>query len=179
MGKKEKPQPTKDFQSSLAEAKTPNPVQSKLQEIALNDLDFIGKGDYTKLPKDVFFNLSDPAQRKRQRELSHGAKGQGAFGLAGKSANPTALALAKENIAAHDAEDDAAAYEGGVKDAAGRALSVAGDVSSADQARKLAILGITAGPYQQQLNKPSWFDRLLAGAGVAGQAFAGMQGGGG
>lgn len=179
MGKNNKPQPVQEYQGALSDAKTASPVQSKLQTMALNDLDTLGKGDYTNLPKDVFFNFADPAQRARQRSLSYNQKGQGVFGLGNQAANPTALGLAKQNIAAHDAQDDATTYEGGVKEAANRAFLSAGDLANMDQARKLGILGITSGPYQQQVNKPSWFDRILQGASAGAGAFAGASGGGG
>lgn len=176
MGKGNSPSPKADYGAALTSANTPSPIQSQLQTIASNDLTTLGKGDYTNLPKDVFFNFADPAQRARQRELSYNQKGQGVFGLGNQAANPTALGLAKQNIAAHDAQDDATAYEGGVREAANRAFMTAGDVANMDQARKLGILGITSGPYQTQLNKPAWWETLIKGAQAGAGAAAGAGG---
>lgn len=110
--------------------------------------------------------------RARQRDRMMSEKGQGIYGLAGKNANPTALALAKENVAAHSAEDDAAAYEASIREDANRAFGAAGDAANMEQARRLGVLGITAGPYQSQLGKPKWWTQLLQGAaGAAPMAF--------
>jgi len=181
MGKNNKPQaeqPRQDYSAALAQANAPSPVQSKLQTMAMGDLDWLEKGDYRDPKGHIFMNFADPAMRKRQRELSYNQKGQGIFGLAGRSANPTALGLAKQNLSAHDAEDDARQYEQNIREGSQRAFATAGDLASMEQARRLGVLGITAGPYQTQLGKPkepSWFDRLLQGASsaAAGAAAAG------
>lgn len=178
MGKGNSPSPKADYSAALQSANTPSPIQSQLQTMASNDLSQLGKGDYTNLPKDVLWNFADPAQRARQRELSYNQKGQGVFGLGNQAANPTALGLAKQNIAAHDAQDDATAYEGGVKDAANRAFMTAGDLANMDQARKLGILNVTSGPYQSQINKPGWFDKILSGFNTGSNAAAAAAGGG-
>lgn len=163
----QKPDPTANYNAALTAASTKSPLQTKLEGIASSDVDLINKGDYTKLPHDIFFDFADPAQQAKQRSLQSNAHGQGVAGLAEGSANPTVLALNRQNIADQNAQDDAQAYEQAVGQGAQRAFGAAENLDQSDQARRLSVLSSTVGPYQQKLAKPGWFDRLLQGAGVA------------
>lgn len=173
IGKHDRPEPKKpetDYTAALTQANQPNPAQSKLQEMSLNDLNFYSAGDYRNPKGHLMLNYADPSFRARQRELEMTGKPQGIYGLAGKSANPTALAIARENINAHNAEDDARQYEQDIKEGFAQAYGTAGDAANMEQARRLGILGITSGPYQAQLSRPkspNWFSQLLGGAAAA------------
>jgi hypothetical protein len=159
---------TSGYESALAQANQKSPLQTKLEDMASSTLDWASKGDYRDRPKNIFFDYYTPAMKKRQRELEFNAGGQGIFALG--QANPTQLALAKQNLNDEEAERDAAQYEQDVKQGVSQAGATAGDLAQLDQARRMGILGQTAGLYGTALGRPkqpSFWDRLLGGAQTA------------
>ena len=156
---------TSGYESALTQANQKSPLQTKLEGMAGDTLDWASKGDYTNRPKNIFFDYYTPAMKKRQRELTMNAGGQGIFALG--TANPTQLAMAKQNLADEQAERDAAQYEQDVRQGVSAAGATAGDLAQMDQVRRLGVLGQTAGLYGTALGKPrepSWWEKLLGGA---------------
>lgn len=123
--------------------------------------------------------MMEPSMRQRQRSQIMGAKGQGVAGLG--APDPNLIALQKNNIAAHQAEDDAGQYEQDVSQGVGRAAGLAGDLSQMDQSRKLGVLGATSNIYgnAQRIaaSQRPWWQTLLGG--VASGASMGLAGRGG
>ena len=153
------------YESALNAANQKSPLQSQLEGMAGDTLNWAAKGDYRDRPKNIFFDYYSPAMKKRQRELTANAGGQGIFALG--TANPTQLASMKQNLADEQAETDAAQYEQDVRQGVSAAGATAGDLAQLDQARRLGVLGQTAGLYGAALSKPrqpSWWERLLGGA---------------
>ena len=173
MSTKNKPDPiaTQSYQSSLAQANAPNKHADVLHQQAMNVIDAANSGDYTKRPKSIFFNMADPAQRQRQRSMISGAKGQGVAGLGG--ADPNLIALNKENVAAHQAEDDAGQYEQDWKEATGAAGAQEGDLAALEQSRRLGVLGSGTSLYGTALanrTTPLWVQLMNSAARGAGSA---------
>ena len=162
------------WMASLNQANQPSQYETMLGGQATGVLDWAKKGDFSSAPTGVFFNMVDPAVRQRQRELTMGAGAQGSAASGG--ANPTALALDKQNRADEFAEDSAANYQQNVSNAIGSAAGVAGDLAGIDQSRRMGILNSTAGmagkgvDYQFRQKTP-WWKSALAGAAQALPAF--------
>lgn len=170
MGKKQNPDPKKEQANSLAIVDKPSVGESALTGEATGLMDWIHGGDYTKRPKNVFFNFADPAQRQRQRETMMNAGYQGISALGKPNAN--LLALNRENANNQWAEDMAGQYEQDVSQAGTRAAGELGDVAQLENSRKLGRLSATTSSYNTQLAKPRWWEILLSQAGQGAQAAA-------
>lgn len=127
-------------------------------------MDWIKKGDYTQRPKNLFFNYADPAAMGKKRELMMNSRPQGVAALGMGAANPNLLALNRQNLNDEWARDQAAQYESDVAQAGLRATGILGDVAGLENQREMGALAATSGAYNTQLNKPSWWQTLLAGA---------------
>lgn len=172
MSKKQNPDPKVEQKASLAAIRTPSVGEQALTGEATGLMDWIKAGDYTKRPKNLFFNYADPAERQRKRELMMNAGAQGVAGLGQGSANANLLALNRQNLQDHFARDTAAQYEQDVSQAGIRAAGMLGDVAGLENARESAALGATTSSYNTQLAKPSWWQILLSQAGQGAQAAA-------
>lgn len=170
MGSKKQKTEATQYNSALAAANTKSPLQMELEGQAQGTLDWIKKGDYRQRPKNIFFNLFDPSELRRHRELVSRAGGQGTVALG--AGNPTALALDKQNRDDENAASDSQQYEADVAGAGQRAAALGGDMAGMDQARRLAILNTTAGVYANRSNQPQWWERLLQTGGQVGAGLA-------
>lgn len=181
MGSKNKPKPEADYKAALTQAQTVSPYEQRRANFDNAVLDWGNSGDYREPPKEarVFFNLFDPAERRRRREMEMGAGAQGTAALG--AASPTALALDRQNRMDEDAEDGARGYQQTAATLVSGALEDQGDLSRLDQNRRLGVLGTTAGVYQNERNRPKWWERLMQGftQGAASAATMGAGAGGG
>jgi hypothetical protein len=161
------------YNQALTTATTESPYEKRRAAFDDSVLDWANSGDYTAPPKEarVFFNMFDPAERKRRRELEMGAGAQGTAALG--AASPTALGLDRQNRLDEDAEDAAKGYQDTAANLVSGALADEGDLSRLDQTRRLGVLGTTAGVYNTKLQKPKWWERMISGFSQgAGQAAA-------
>lgn len=179
LSKGQKPDPNKEQATSLAAVRQPSAGEAALTGEATGLLDWIKKGDYSERPKNLFFNYADPAARQRQRELQTNAAPQGIAALGAGGANANLLALNKQNLNDEWARDTAGQYESDVSQAGIRASGMLGDVAGLENSRELGTLGATTSSYNQNLNKPKWWQVLLQQAGAAGNAAATAGSGGG
>lgn len=132
-------------------------------------MDWIKKGDYTTRPKNLFFNYADPAARARKRELMMNSAPQGIAALGMGATNPNLLAMNRQNLNDEWARDEAGQYEQDVSQAGARAAGMLGDVAGLENQREGLALGATSGIYNNKMNQPSWWEKLL-GYGRAGVA---------
>lgn len=173
MGKGNKPKaPEVNYNAALIEAKKPSPQEEALTKASLKTLDWADKGDYRDPHAGgLFVNYADPAMLHRNRELQANAGGQGIYGLG--VADPNYLATVKANQAAENEQTDAAQYESDIREGVANAAGVAGSTAGMDSARKMAVLGTTAGIYGQDRNRPRWWNYLISGLSAAGPSIAG------
>lgn len=107
----------KMYTDSVARAETKSPAEAdKEKERAAHAAWKEGK-DYRKPPPGlVSLNLSDPAERQAQRQARMSSADLGVFGLGNSAeANPTAVALAKQNQADEYDRDASSQYESDVR----------------------------------------------------------------
>lgn len=96
MSRGNKVKPDVEQSKSLAAVRAPSVGEQFLTNEATEMLNTIKAGDYTKRPKNIFFNFADPAQRESQREMMFNAGGQGVFALG--APDPNLLALNRQNL---------------------------------------------------------------------------------
>lgn len=164
--KQENRQANAHYTQALAQAQAESPYERRRRETAEGILDWAKSGDYRTPPAEarVFFNFADVAERKRRRDVLANTRGQGVSAL-GAGANPTLLALNKEHMDAELEEDAARDYQDTAARVVGAAAGDLGDLDSGDRARRMGVLGTTAGMKQTALGIPrekSWWEKLWA-----------------
>jgi hypothetical protein len=174
LGKGNKVDTNKEQSASLAAVRSPSAGEQYLTNEATSLLDTIKAGDYTKRPKNVFFNFADPAQRAAQREMMFNAGGQGTFALG--APDPNLLALNKQNLDDEYARDTAGQYEQDWSNAGLRAAGMLGDVASLENQREGSALGATTSMWNTRDSRPRWYETLFSGARSAAAAGAGAGG---
>jgi hypothetical protein len=169
MGKGNKPKaPEVNYNTALVEAKKPSPQEEALAKASMKTLEWADRGDFRN-PREggLFVNYADPAILHRNRELQSNAGAQGIYALG--TPDPNQLASVKQNQLAENEMMDAAQYESDIKEGVERAAGYAGDTARMDQARRMGVLGTTAGIYQNEKDKPKWWQYLISGASTAAQ----------
>lgn len=161
--------PQVEQRKSLDAVRTPSVGEQYLTNEATSLLDTIKAGDYTKRPKNVFFNYADPAARARQRELMMNAGPQGVYALG--NPDPNLLALNRQNLDDTFARDTAAQTEQDWANAQARATAALGGIADLENAREGSALGSTTSSFNTKLAKPKWYEILAGGAQRAASAF--------
>lgn len=169
MSHKQKIDPAQQQLQSLQTIRTPPVGETALTNEATGLMDAIHSGDYTKRPKNVFFNFADPAQRNEQRRMQLNAGGQGVSALGTPDVN--LLAMNNQNLNDEWARDTAGQYEQDWSQAGIRAAGELGDVAGMSNARNLGALSATSSMYNNR-PKPWWQQLLNSAAQGAGTAAA-------
>ncbi|HEX8503717.1 MAG TPA: hypothetical protein VF659_24240 [Pyrinomonadaceae bacterium] len=167
-----------NYNAALTNAQAESPYEKRRRETAESIDKYVKSGDYRQPPNEakVFFNFADVAARQRQRGVLADSRGQGVSAM-GAGANPTVLALDKQHRDAELEEDAAREYQTTLSKVAASAAGELGDLDAADRARRLSVLGTTAGMkssmYQADAQRRNWWDSLLGAAGQIGGGLAG------
>jgi hypothetical protein len=177
-GNKETSAARSNYNTALTAAEAESPYDKRRREMNDSILDWGKSGDYRQPPDEakVFFNFADPAERKRQRDVLNNTRGQGVSAL-GAGANPTLLALNKQEMDAQQEEDAARNYQDTTARLVGGAAADNADMAGADTAKRMGVLNSTAGTYgqiyQANAQRPRWWQSLLGGAAQVGSAYIG------
>lgn len=149
-GNRERRESQASYNAALANAKEESPYEQRRREWNQKVLDGGKSGDYSRPPDElkVFYNFADVARHKRQSDVLANTRGQGVSAL-GAGANPTLLALDKQHRDAEFEEEAARNYQDTTARLVAGAASDNADMQGLDQARRLSILGTTAGTYGQ------------------------------
>lgn len=166
------------YQTSLAEAKAPSAAETQAEKDRAAFFQWRDAGDY-RSPAPTMIGLSyGPAAMKR-RELEQTVMPTGAEGMGASYANPTALALNKQNLADHNAENDANTYQSAINDEYSyQRTGNATGLMAQDFARKIGLLNDTSGMTQfssnmrKETTPQSMLPMLLSGLIQGGAAFA-------
>lgn len=128
-------------QAAATAAATPSAAESQNEKDRAAFFSWRDKGDYrTPPPSLIGLNYGPEAERRRQAEQT--AVGTGILGMGAGNADPTALALAKQNLNDTNAEGDANAYQSAISgedlyQRTGNSQSL----MAQDFARKMGLLG--------------------------------------
>jgi hypothetical protein len=184
-GNKERNESKTNYNAALTTAQAESPYDKRRREMNDSILNWSKGGDYRQAPDDikVFYNFADVGRHKRDSEVLANTRGQGVSAL-GAGANPTLLALDKEHRDAQFEEEAARNYQDTTARLVGGVAADNADMAGLDQAKRLSILGTTAGNYNTQLanRQPGWWDKIFGsmqqGAQTAASAFGGFRRGG-
>jgi hypothetical protein len=143
-------QMAQQYQQQVTAAKEPSAAETQAEKDRKSYFDWRDKGDFTK-PPPTLVGLSYGPSAERRRELERSATPTGIFGMGGAYANPTALALAQQNMADTNANQDANAYQEAIggEDTYQRTGNSQG-LMAQDFARKMGLLNTTSGMTQFQ-----------------------------
>lgn len=168
---KERQQNQQTYNQTLSYAKEESPYERMRRERAERIKTFAESGDYRNPTGELrlAFNFADPAERKRQSEILANTRGQGVSAL-GAGANPTLLALDKQHRDDVAERDTATNYQETLSRMVAGAYDDLGSLQGMDQAKRLGILGTTAGVYSSTPQKKPWWETLM---GTVGQVGAG------
>lgn len=164
-----------------------NPAQDALTSSALAGNDWLQKGDYSQLPKGMFFNFQQPAEALDQYKKYANVGQGGTFALAqgnpgGRSA---ATGLQGQFLQDRFARDASQNYQNNIANAGSQIQSALGQSSGANlQSQALDLqgqqvnnnlsqgtLGMLGSLSNSYINKPSiWSSILSAGAGIGAAA---------
>lgn len=174
--KQQQAEANKNYTAALGSATAESSYDRRRREINESVLNWAKSGDYRTPPSEakVFFNFADPAARQRQRDVLANTRGQGVSAL-GAGANPTLLALDKEHRDAELEQDAGREYQETAARVVGGAAGELGDMAALDQAKRMTVLGTTAGVQNSAMHIPkqkSWWEKLLetglsTGGGIA------------
>lgn len=105
------------YQDSVKRAETPSYAEAQREKELKAHTEWKEGHDYRKPPPGlVSVDYADPAARQRQREARLSTGDMGIFGLGNSAeANPTAVALAKTNMADEHDRDASSQYESDVR----------------------------------------------------------------
>lgn len=145
-------QAQQQFQQQLTVAQAPSPAETQSEKDRAGYFKWRDEGDFTK-PPPTLIGMSYGPSSERRRQLERSAVPTGIFGMGGAYANPTALALAGQNMADTNAQRDAEAYQGaiGAEDLYQRTGN-SQSLMTQDFARKMGLLSSTGGMSQFAAN---------------------------
>lgn len=175
MGKKERmlQQAIDAMKAEIAALKNPanNPAQQYLTNEALAGAEFLKKGEYSSLPKGMFFDFQAPAANiDRYKKMVNVGQG-GTFALGDNAGMGNAMATQKNYLSDKFARDEANNYQNNIREAAGTirgALGGAAGAKSDNDARILqALQGMTGaiGQMPQSQSKLGSILGLIGGIG--------------
>lgn len=104
------------YQAATTRAETPSAAEQQREQERSDHFAWKKAGDYRKLPPGLInIALADPAHERAKREMEFNAIGTGVFGMGAEGANPTAVALSKQNLADQNEREQASNYEAQVR----------------------------------------------------------------
>lgn len=175
--------------AALEEAKKKSPAEEQAEKDRAAYFQWRDKGDF-RTPPPSLIGLTYGPEAARRREMEQTAAPMGAMGMGAAYADPTAMALAKQNLNDENAEQDANAYQDEIR--AEDTYQRSGNAESLmarDFARRMGLLSEASGMSQFSTNAriqaqpqpilPMLLSGLIAGAGQVGAAYVsgGMSGG--
>lgn len=155
-------------------AKVPSPAEAQAEKDRAAFFSWRDSGDYRKPPPSMI-GLNYGPEAARRRETEQTAVPAGLLGMGASYADPTALALSRQNMADTNAESDANAYQGAITaedtyQRTGNSMSL----MAQDYARKMGLLNDASSASQFSTNAriqtqpqsilPMLFSGLISGA---------------
>lgn len=150
-----------------------NQAQNYLTQNAIAGADWLKKGDFSSLPKGMFFNFQMPNEQLANYKKAASVNQGGTFALAGNDMNGRSRATSVQGKYLQDrfARDAAQNFQSNISNAAGNiqgALGQAAGATAQNQAGVIQALQGTMG--LGQFNRPSIWGSVLGAAGGLGAA---------
>ncbi len=148
-----------------------NPSQQWLSNEALSAANTLKTGEYSKqLPKGMYLNFQDPAERNAQYKKLANVNQGGTFALAnnGNAGERTAAqALQGKYLSDRFARDSSQQYQNDISNAWNNVRSGLGQASGYQVNNQGAVMNALQGAYQNAPQKTNWFSSILPLAGSA------------
>ena len=157
----------------LAQMQNPktNPAQEFLTGQAIEGANFLKKGDYSQLPKGMYWNFQMPSQQNEMYKKYANVNQGGTFALSspgGAGARTQAQNLQGQYLKDKFARDASQNYQNNISDAATNIRSGLGQASGYQTNQNSAVMNAMGNMYGMLPQKTSpWGQILGIGAGVA------------
>jgi len=163
--------------------KLQNPENNKAQNFltteAMAGAEFLKKGDFSQLPKGMFFDFKMPAEMMNAYKKAINVNQGGTFALAGggggdMGGRTKAQSLQSKYLSDKFARDSAQNYQDNIANAAGNIRGSLAQAAGATTQNQMGVIGALQGLYgSPALNKPGIGGQLLGMAGSLGGAALG------
>lgn len=155
-----------------------NEAQNYLTSSAIEGANFLKNGEYSQLPKGMFFNFQNPTEQLDQYKKFANVNQGGTFALAGGGADQTgrtnATRLQSKYLSDKFARDASQNYQNNVTNAAGQIQGALGQAAGAKGQTDANVINALSGLLgSQYLNKPSGWGAVLGTIGSIGSSILG------
>lgn len=150
------------MQSQIAKMQEPanNPAQKYLTDEALAGADWLKKGDYSALPKGMFFDFKMPSEQLDQYKKFSNVNQGGTFALGDNGGQGQRMNIEKQYLSDKFARDASQNYQDNIRGAAqnirGGLTAAAGAKSQNDTAIMQALQGLTGSLSSMPKQQPWW-----------------------
>lgn len=153
-----------------------NPAQNYLTNEALAGGEFLKKGEFSSLPKGMFFDFKMPGQQLDQYKKYADVNQGGTFALSNNGGRSLATNTQDKYLKDKFARDASQNYQDNIGNAAGNIRNSLAQASGANSENSSAVINALGGMYGNLLNKPQkpsiWGQLLSTIGGVAGGALS-------
>jgi hypothetical protein len=154
-----------------------NPAQDYLTTQALSGADWINKGEFSSLPKGMFFDFQAPAQQIEQYKKYADVGQGGTFALADNAGRGAATQNQSQYLKDRFARDASQNYQTNVANAAGNIQGALGQAAGAKTGNDQAVIGALNSLFNSdKLKKTSIWGSLLGTIGQIGSSALGAAG---
>lgn len=152
-----------------------NPAQDYLSNQALAGADFLQKGEFSTLPKGMFFDFKMPAAQLDQYKKFANVNQGGTFALSNgdNTGRSAASGVQSKYLSDKFARDASQNYQDNITNASGNIQNALAQSAGASSQNSSAIINALGGMYNTLVNKPkspSIWGGILSAAGQIGAA---------
>lgn len=143
-----------------------NPAQQYLTNEAIAGADWLKKGDFSQLPKGMYFDFKNPVEQNEQYKKLANVNQGGTFALADGSGRGDAQGIQSKYLSDKFARDASQNYQDNIANAAGNIRSGLGAAAGAKTGLDQQIFGALqgmSGTLQAMPQKKPWWQSLLSG----------------
>jgi hypothetical protein len=150
--KKKAAKTLEDLTKKIADLSNPesNPAQNYLTQEAIQGAEYFKKGDYSSVPKGMFFNFQSPVDQMKQFDNYSNVGKEGNYALADNEGMGNAISLAgdyRKNLFARDASQN---FQNNIAGASDTIRGALGQASGAKGATDASTINALQGLYQLQ-----------------------------
>ncbi len=143
-----------------------NPAQQYLTNEALDGANWLKKGDYSQMPKGMFFDFKNPVEQNEQYKKLANVNQGGTFALADQTGRGQAQGIQSKYLSDKFARDASQNYQDNIAGAAGNIRAGLGAAAGAKTGLDSQIFGALqgmSGTLQAMPKKTPWWQSLLSG----------------